>query len=204
MYTPLPFTPETHVRNPDSAGLVETIRLINEASAEDFVAAVGARLDLRGFMRQAAVENCLADNDGLIGYAGMNNFYLYRFQSRSLATFIPWDFSEAFKGERDYSILQHISDVPEWARNRLMERTMAVPELRDVYFDTLLECASVMSTNAFLEQELLYAYDQIRVAALEDPVKPYSNEEFESDVQKLLDFARSRSEVIVAEVGRTR
>ena len=39
-------------------------------------------IDLGGFMRYIAVENFLAEQDGLLGNWGVNNFYLYRFQKQ--------------------------------------------------------------------------------------------------------------------------
>jgi spore coat protein CotH len=39
---------------------------------------VERHLDVAQFMRHVAIENCLAENDGILGHAGMNNFYLYR------------------------------------------------------------------------------------------------------------------------------
>ena len=204
LYSPVPFEPETHVRDPDPGPLADAIRALNETPPENFVAAVGPRLDLRAFVTQAAVENFLGDNDGLLGYAGLNNFYLYRFKSSGLSTFIPWDKSEAFKMGALYPIVANITDVPESARNRLMDRAMVVPELRDLYFDTLLRCATIASTDAWLEQEILREYDQVRQAALDDPMKPFSNDDFEYDVQLLLEFARTRSAFVIADVLRTR
>jgi spore coat protein H len=200
LYTPTPFEPETHVRDADPAPLVEMIRRINEAPAEDFLNAVGGLVDVRAFVRQAAVENFLADNDGLLGYAGLNNFYLYRFRSNRVSTFIPWDKSEAFKSGPFHPVVWNIEDIPDSVRNRLMNRAMAVQELRDLYFDTLLACASVASTDGWLEQEIRREYEQIRPAALDDTLTPFSHEQFESDVQQLLEFARLRSAAVISDV----
>lgn len=204
LYTPSPFEPETHVRDPDPAPLVETIRVINETSIEAYTTTVGERLDLAKFVMQTAAENFLAESDGLLGYAGMNNFYLYQLRSRPFASFIPWDKSEAFKLGPFHSIMWGITDAPEWARNRLMDRVMAIPELRDLYFDTLLRCAAIASTDSWLEQEILSEYDQIRQATLEDPMRPFSNDEFELDVLQMVEFARTRSAFVIADVQRTR
>ena len=73
------------------------VSAINATPDADFARVAATYVDLRRFVVQAAVENFLGDNDGLLGYAGMNNFYLYRFQAGQLSTFIPWDKSEAFK-----------------------------------------------------------------------------------------------------------
>jgi spore coat protein CotH len=204
LYTPLPFSPETHVRDPDPAALVNMIRTINEAPAENFLGAVSAVVDVRAFVRQAAVENFLADYDGLLGYAGMNNFFLYRVRSNGVSTFIPWDKSEAFKNGVFHTVVWNVFDIPESVRNHLMDRAMTTQEIRDLYFDTLIACAVFVSTDGWLDQEIRREYAQVRQAALEDTLKPYTNEEFEADVQMLLEFARLRSAVVVDEVLRRR
>ncbi|MGH9257407.1 MAG: CotH kinase family protein [Vicinamibacterales bacterium] len=203
-YTPRPFQPETHEKDPDPKPLVEMIRAISETPDADFRSVIARYIDIREFVTQAAVENLLADNDGILGYAGMNNLYVYRLQGTQLSTFIPWDKSEAFKGGLTHPIWYNVDDVPTWLRNRLMDRAMAVPELRDLYLDSLLKSAEIASSGGWLEQEVLRAYGQIRQPALEDPFKPFSNEEFEQDVQQLLEFARSRSAFVIAEVRRSR
>lgn len=204
LYTPTPFLPETHERDADPAPLVDMIRTINEAPAEDFLGAASARVDVRAFVRQSAVENFLAENDGLLGYAGLNNFYLYRFRSNGISTFVPWDKSEAFKSGPFHSVVWNIDDIPAQARNRLMDRAMTVQELRDLYFDTLLACAFAASTDGWLDQEIRREYEQVRPAALEDTLKPFTNDEFENDVLQLLEFARLRSTVVINEVLRRR
>jgi spore coat protein H len=204
LYTPTPFLPETHEKDPDAAPLVTMIRTINETPADRFLDAVSALVDVRAFVRQAAVENFLADNDGLLGYAGMNNFYLYRSNSTRISTFIPWDKSEAFKSGPFHPVVYNVDDIPDFVRNRLMVGAMTVQEFRDLYFDTLLTCAAFADTDEWLAQEIRREYEQIRQAALDDPVKPFTNEDFESEVQKLLEFARLRTSAVTQDVSRRR
>jgi hypothetical protein len=161
-------------------------------------------IDVGAFVTQAAIENFLADNDGLIGYAGLNNFYLYRSASTRRSTVIPWDKSEAFKAGPAHPIWSNILDAPSWLRNRLMDRAMNVPELRDRYLDTLLAAARVASADGWLEQEIRRGYAQIREAARADPLKPFSNEQFEEDVQQMLEFARTRPAFVIEDVRRSR
>jgi uncharacterized protein YqgQ len=86
----------------------------------------------------------------------------------------------------------------------LMDRAMAVQELRDLYFDTLLACAAFASSDGWLEQEIRREYEQIRQAAFDDGLKPFSNDDFEYDVQQLLEFARVRSDAVINDVRRRR
>lgn len=218
LYTPKPFQPETHLRDPDPKPLVAMIRAINETPPVDFLGVMASYLDLTKFMVHVAIENFVADVDGVLGDYGMNNYYLYRFENQTLSTMIPWDKSEAFKGGLARAIWHNIDDVPPSFRNQLMERVKEFPELRDVYLDTLLKCAALarslnpdapdepagVGQPGWLEQEILREYEQVRLAALEDPVKPFSNEEFEQDIQLLLEFARMRSAFVENEVARYR
>ena len=138
------------------------------------------------FIRHVAVEVFVADNDGVLGDYGMNNFYFYGFENKTLFTFIAWDKSEAFKGGAEYGIFHNITDVPSWLQNRLMARAISYPDLYELYLDTLLECARSASEPApgstggpgWLEREIQREYEQIRDAALADPVKPFSNDDF--------------------------
>ena len=221
-YSPEPFQPETHELDPDPQPLVELMRAIEQASDSDFQARVGAYVDLRQFMIHVAVETFLADTDGMLGNWGVNNFYFYRLQNRSLSIFIPWDKSEAFKGGVEHSIWHNVYDVPSWLRNRLMSRAERFHELRDVYLDALLACADLVlatvpgegggdspalegnAATGWLESEIVRGYQQIRLAVQEDQVKPSSDEAFEASVGELLAFARSRSEFVRGDVARSR
>ena len=204
LYSPKPFKPVTHEIDPDPRPIAELIRAVAETSAADFNRVVGRHLDLDTFVTQAAVETFLADIDGLLGDWGMNNFYLYRFEGTSRATLIPWDKSEAFKGGVARGIWQNIDDVPRPQQNRLMTRAMENPALRALYLDVLLRCADIVSARApagteasgWLEREIRFAYEQVRVAALEDTATPFSNDAFEEDVRRLITFARERSDVV--------
>ena len=48
-------------------------------------------------MRHVAAQNVLAQWDGIAGYAGVNNFYLYRFEDSMRSQFILWDEDNAFR-----------------------------------------------------------------------------------------------------------
>ncbi len=80
--------------NQDDSGLGpigQMVQVTNEASDEEFIERVSEFLDLKQFLKHVAVENYLADADGLLGLWGMNNFYLYRFAGTTRFQFVPWD-----------------------------------------------------------------------------------------------------------------
>jgi spore coat protein CotH len=185
------------------------VRAIHDRAAADFAGAVSQFLDIDAFVRHVAVEAFLAEIDGVLGDWGMNNYYLYRFEGSTRSTLVPWDKSEAFKGGAWASIWRNVDDVTADRQNALMARAMRVPALRGLYLDTLLQCAdAAVGVDAaggpgWLEQEIRRAYAQIRDAALEDTAKPYSNDDFETDVERLLEFARERSAVVRNDVRRS-
>ena len=200
-YSPKPFKPVTHELDPDPRPLAEMVRAIAETPDPDFQPVVSRYLHLEGFVAHAAVEAFLGETDGVLGDWGMNNFYLYRFQGTSISTLIPWDKSEAFKAGVSASIWRNVDDVPPSSRNVLMVRAMGAPALRGVYLDTLLGCADI--AEGWLEREIQRAADQIRESVRQDRAAPFSFDEFEVEVQRLLDFARERSDIVREAVRRS-
>jgi hypothetical protein len=148
------------------------------------------------------VENFLADRDSFLGYWGPNNFYFYRFASPRGAEFITWDKDLAFWAY-DYDIFQGARE------NVLARRTLSNPGLHRLYLDTLLACAAAAaapvsedSTTGWLEAEVQKEVSQIRLAALADGQKPYSNERFEDEAEKVLAFAKARSSYVAREAQK--
>ena len=93
-----------------------------------------------------------------------------------------------------------------------VSRALSYRDLYDLYLDTLMECvrsASEASAGAadqrgWLEREVEREYQQIRDAALSDPEKTYTNEEFEAAVSGLRGFARQRGSFVTDEVNAAR
>jgi spore coat protein CotH len=204
-YVPYPFQPETHEDDPRPEAIVELVQAINHSP--NFASEMPTYLDLRKFIRQIAVETCLADRDDFLGDFGMANFFLYRPPDKKQFVILPWDKSEAFSHPQ-FSIFQNIrfGGPP----NQLMSRAMAVPELYTLYLDTLLECATAMNApgtgdpRGWLEREIERENAQIRDFAFSDPVKPFANGDYDAEVFRLIDFARQRGAFIAQEVSASR
>lgn len=165
----------------------DLIYAINNAPDEGLEAALAPFLDVRALLAHLAVENYLAEWDGLVGYSGLANFYLYRPDD---GTFQPvvWDKDNTFAW-------LHMPPWHNFETNVLTRKVLLDPALRRVYLQALLDTAAAA---ADLEKEALDAYDQIRTAALEDPLKPYSNEQFEKAVDDVRQFARERGAIVRA------
>jgi spore coat protein CotH len=202
---------EPRTRVTESAGSLylpveAMIRTITDASDEDFVAAVSPFTDLGAFMRLVAAQAAIAEADGLLGNWGVNNHYLYRMNGRTLHHFIPWDASSSI----------HALDYPLHAghdENVLMRRALTVPALEQLYYDTLLEAASLFDqvdaaaepepdAPGWLEREASRLLALIRPAMLTDQAKPFTNDEFEAGAEEVLSFSRIRGEFVRSEARR--
>jgi spore coat protein H len=192
------FDPVTHENASKAAlyGPIEAmVRAMNEASDATFVQTVGQYLDLPLFMKHVAVQAFLAEWDGILGYAGVNNFYLYRFENSDRSQFIAWDADNTFKAV-DFTILQGHEE------NVLMRRAMQVPALRAAYFDALLAAAGSAMEGGWLENEMQLQRQLVSTPMRADTLKPFSNEQFEGSMAELVDFARRRAAIVRCEVAK--
>lgn len=198
------FDPVTHQRAPRGelySPLDEMLRVIIETPDDRFESDTSRYLDLPLFMRHVAAQNFLAQWDGILGYAGVNNFYLYRFVNSPRSQFIVWDEDNAFHA-LEYPILE------EHGRNVLMRRAMQVPELRAAYFDALLAAAdsagetAASSDAGWLEREIQAQRARVAVAMAGDSLKPFRDEQSESASEELLAFARMRAGFVRCEVAK--
>jgi spore coat protein CotH len=198
------FDPVTHKRADVAehyAAVDQMLRVANDAPAGEFATAMRPYLDLPLFMRHVAAQNFLAQWDGILGYAGVNNFYIYRGSDSSRFQFILWDEDNAFR-TLDYPVL----DGHE--RNVLMRRAMAVPELRQIYFDSLLEAAASATEPTgpdgagWLEAEIQRQRQLITPAMRADIMRMFPVEQIDRVTETLLEFARWRPGFVRAEVAR--
>jgi spore coat protein CotH len=209
LYVPHPFKPETHESDPQPQPIVDMIRTVAESSDAVFRSAIAEYLDLGAFIKHVAIEMFLNESDGLLGNAGMNNFYLYRPPNEHLHVLIPWDKSETMR-DRALSIFHNVDDVPAPVQNRLMTRAMAFPDLSNLYLDTLAACAESGAEpgpedgRGWLEREVDREFEQIRDAALTDPEKTYTNDQFLQAVEDLRKFAQDRSVFVAIAVANKR
>jgi CotH kinase protein len=225
LYSPKPFKPSTHEKDPDPKPLEAMIKIVSETPDGDFQRKMADYIDLKSFMQYVAVENFLAETDGMLGDWAINNFYMYRLEHSTRSVLFPWDRSQSFTGGPGFPIWHNIVDIPAQSRNRLMDRAVNFTNLRDDYLDALLRAADIASKPVdsdavasarsgaaapkppppgWLETEILREYQQIRDVARSDTFKPWSNEEFEQGVEDLLTFARERSTFVKDDVHKVR
>jgi spore coat protein CotH len=192
----------------------DMIQAINEVPDGVFARDVSPFLDLGLFAKHIGIESFLAEDDGILGYAGLNNFYFYRFEHTKRSQFLAWDKDNTFLSA-DFPIMRGVNE------NVLARRTLNVQEYRNRFLDTLLEAADSAdepeSTDeddknkdkkdtgpGWLEREITRQYNQIRSLARNDTFKPFSNADFEEGYERLLEFARDRSAYVQSEVENAR
>lgn len=192
-YVPLPFQPETNEDKPDVAsGLVDFIQAINDTPSAGFAAAIAPRIDVDRFLTHLAVENALAENDGIVGDQGMNNFYLYEYGQKNRFVFIPWDKDNTFSSG-SWPLYRNLE------QNELSARLTADASKRQLYADAVVRATSSYVNPRWLTPQLETAYQQIRAAALEDARKPYSSGEFEAAVAGLRGVIAAREHDVNAQ-----
>jgi hypothetical protein len=214
LYTPVPFKPETLELDPQGQVLERLFWTANVASDAVWRTSIEEFLDMKKFIRHLAIENFLAEEDGLTGDYGPNNFYFYRFLNTNRFAFLPWDKSNTFWESPSYSILRNIEDGTESKRNRLVLRALNEPDLRALWWSTLLECAdSILQpaaatattpapTTPWLLSEVTRISNQIRDANYADPSREvFTNADWDESIRFLTTWAQTRSDSVRAQVA---
>jgi hypothetical protein len=135
---------------------------------------------------------------------------VYQHTNTTVHVFIPWDKSEAMKPGPDYSIFHNVDDVPASQDNRLMERIVNSPALKNQYLDALSQVADAASElisgdgRGWMEREVERENDQIQDAVFTDPTKSYTNDDYLAAVDAARVFARQRADAVRAQIARYR
>ena len=211
------FDPKTHENQADAQiwqPIEDMIQTMNETPDSTFGSDMAKYLDLGLFSKHIALEAFIGEDDGILGYAGLNNFYFYRFEDTTRSQFLVWDKDNTFAAA-DFPIMRNVND------NVLSRRTLNLQAQRDYYLDTLLGAAlsideldaetavldadgNPISGPGWLEREITREYNQVKTFAQSDTFKPYSTQDFEEAYQRLLEFARNRSAYVRDEVKKIR
>jgi spore coat protein CotH len=192
--------PRTHVLDADSTLYNPIVSLFKEVSGPDdavWRSRVEQYIDLNQFMTHVAIEEFIGENDGVLGYAGMNNFYLYRDQGTSKHRLFVWDKDQSFIVATDTAVKRTDDNV-------VFRRAMTYPDLREVYLSTLEQCARIAQTDDFLLNEIDRLVGVIFDAARSDPKKQFDNDRWDLAVAYLRDFAARRPTIVLDDVARAR
>jgi hypothetical protein len=198
-YAPL-FEPRTHELEADSTlyrPIEELFRQVNEPDDAVWRERVEQYLDLSQFVTHVAIESFVAEDDGLLGYVGMNNFYLYRSAGSTRHRLFPWDKDNAFLAVSRPVL--HRAD-----ENVLFRRALTYTDLRELFLQALEDCARRAAEEDWLATEIGRQVSVIDAAARDDPRRQYSNEQFDREIEFLRDFAARRSAFVLEAVAALR
>jgi spore coat protein CotH len=193
-YVPDPFKPETHEDHPDPSGLIALVQAVNGGADSTFSTDISAYLDPRAFLTYLAVENAVAEDDGFLGYAGMNNFYVYQYVGRPRFVLIPWDKDTSLNNPAWPLFQRSDADI-------LSRRLFADPAMRQFYVDEVRRAVTQFVNPSWLGAHLEQAYALIRNAALEDQKKPFTNDQFELAVGGLRSVIEARGPDALAQIS---
>lgn len=170
---------------------------MNEPDDALWLERVTPRLDLPQFMRSVGIEAALAEKDGVLGFFGMNNFYLYRSATTGQQRIFVWDrdFAMSFL---DLSVVRGLVDYP------IFGRAFANAELRTAYLDAAENAARMIADNDWLASEVDRLSALIDTATREDTRKPFTNDFFDQEIAFLREFARFRPAFLMDEIARLR
>jgi hypothetical protein len=189
------FEPQTHQLESPTTVYAPIERLfyeVNRNTDATWREGVDRYLDVQQLLMHLAIEEFVSELDGITGYAGMNNFYLYRPSNNTRQQLVPWDRDNAFQDVQS-SVFLRIDD------NEILRRLLAYPDLRELYLQMLEACATAAARDQWLEREVIWRAALITPAAHADTSKWYSNDEFDRGIAYLQLFARERPAIVLAQ-----
>ena len=198
------FDAKTHETQSDEdkyRSIERLVRIANETSAADLTPALGPYLDLNELVRYLAVQNFLAENDGFLGEFGVNNFYLYRLEHSEQHVFIAWDDDLAFK-EPVYDVFSGVRG------NALASKLLENRDYFALYVATLQEAVDSAdrrtdgSQIGALEEEIRRQIGVINESMIEDPLKPWTETDYTTGRDLMIQFASKRVRYVSCEVAR--
>jgi hypothetical protein len=191
-YFPLPFEPHNNEDSLDPSRLVELVNVVNNSPNETLQAELAAYLDAKKFLTYIAVENALAESDGMVGDFGMNNFYLYE-RSDGVFQLIPWDKDNSLQ-DTTWPIFRRTDE------NVLSRRLFEDVSMQAVYVGAVARCVKDFVNERWLLPKLESSYTLIRNSVLADEKKPFSNDDFELAVAGLRGIVSGRESDVLSQI----
>ncbi|HEX4945986.1 MAG TPA: CotH kinase family protein [Blastocatellia bacterium] len=154
--------------------LIEFTKLVNEGSDADFTKKIGDYLDVDAFTRFLAVNTLIANLDSILAMG--HNYYIYLNPATNKFVFFPWDLDLSFAGfpmggsaeqQLDLSI-----DHPHSGTNKLIERLLAMDEVKKQYYGHLQSLLKTSFNPAQLEKQIAAAEQLIRETVKAEPAPP--------------------------------
>jgi hypothetical protein len=111
---------KTNEETADVDAFLAFAQTMNDADEADLRATLGGYMDLDALGRYMAVDDAIANYDGITAYytsddaawAGNHNFYLYQ-EDPHMFTMIPWDLESTFVANSGFGNVPRWTEVPE-------------------------------------------------------------------------------------------
>lgn len=188
------------------AAMIQAVNRDGVPSA-DYIREVSRYINPGLFLSEAAAENVIGEEDGLLGDAGTNNVYLYQFAGTTQFQFLPWDKDRTLQ---DWA-RSITTSVVSGTVNQLARRLYAIDTFRTVY---LAEHERLMALfggpGGWADTEVSRQYELIKTTARNDPGKqcnytgvvpePCGAEDFENSVASLRTYIGGRAGFVAAEL----
>ena len=133
--------------------LIEFVRLVQQGNDERFRKEIASYLDVDKFLRFMAVQALIANADGFFTLA--YNYALFLDPNTNRFVFIPGDQELSFANFLMMGSAEQLMDMslahPYGGQNRLADRLLAMPEVRDAHQKIIRELA----TTVFRKERLL-------------------------------------------------
>jgi hypothetical protein len=169
----------------------------------DSIEELATYFDIELSLKVYAAEAIIPDSDG--GWAGGRNFYLYDDPISGVFKLIPYDMDgtfDRFKGGPNDDFPANPDPVVWHKKIRYHGRPwydMALAD--DDWFWYYIDALEVQFETAYqvdvLHERINTWTDQIEESVLEDNTKTFSNDDYEQEVQDLLDYVEARHDWMV-------
>jgi len=174
-YFPAPFEAETNTDTFNPEPLKDLDFVANFSDDATLLDQLAPYLDVTKFIDFLAAEEALAETDGFLGDEGMNNFYAYERAGTTKFNLVVWDRDSCLR-EWDRPIDQGVSN------NILASRLLSRPDLNAQFSARVVEAVQRYVNPSWLGARLDTAYGLVREAALADPKKHFTNDDFETGI----------------------
>jgi spore coat protein H len=156
------YAPKHDPLEKEARRVIEFARLINKADDEQFRKEIASYLDVDEFLRFMAANAMLVNLDSFFTIG--HNYYIYLNPTTNKFVFIPWDLDLSCAGFPMMGSPEQQLDLslnhPYAGDNKLVDRLLAVKEIKEQYQKVLKEVAA----TAFTKEKLLKDVEAIEQA----------------------------------------
>lgn len=150
------YRPKSEPTKEQQQRLIAFTRLINKADDAAFRKEVGSFLDIDAFVRFLACDALMCNLDSFLGFG--HNFYLYLRPDTNQFVFIPWDLDLSMGmwpvGGSPQQQIDLSLDHPHIGSNKLIDRLLALQEVKAKYTKVLKELTTTCFTKENLGKEI--------------------------------------------------